>query len=142
MGHRGTLAYTKDLADEVIAGIAVGLTDEDACATVGISTDTLERWRKHRSGCPAEVAARLRQARPRRTRRWLSQLSTNAAAGDTRAIEALLDRCAPDYRKVQKIDQTITLDVRTAAEKVAADLGIPVDVVLAETYRLAEEVTE
>lgn len=33
----------------------------------------------------------------------------------------------------------VSLDVRTAAERVAADLDMPVETVLAETYRMAED---
>jgi hypothetical protein len=69
---------------------------------------------------------------------WLGGIR-KAAVDDWRAYGDLLDRCAPEYRKVHKSEQTVTLDVRKAAETVAAKLGMDVDVVLAEATRWAED---
>jgi hypothetical protein len=104
MARRGVLAYTDDLAKEVLAGVAVGLTDEDAALSAGISQDTLARWRDGKSGAPADFAEKYARARPRRAARWLSKLWQLAEAGDTRAVESLLDRCAPEYRKTQQVE--------------------------------------
>jgi hypothetical protein len=132
--------YTNGLAEEIVAGISDGLTDKDAALAAGVSEDTFGRWMKGLRGAPADLADRIARARVRRSRRWLGRLSSLADAGDVRAISELLDRCAgPDYRKTQHVEQRISLDVRQAAERAAAELGVPVDVVLAETYRMVED---
>lgn len=131
--------YTDAIAEEIIAGIATGLTDKDAAAAAGISEDTFGRWMKGRSGAGADFADRVTRTRRQRARLWLGGIGKIAKESkDWRAYAELLDRCAPEYRKVHKTEQTITVEVRAAAEKVAAELGLPVDVVLAETFRMAE----
>lgn len=106
MAKRGIRAYTDDLAKEVLAGIASGCTEEDATAAAGISTDTLLRWKKGQAGAPADFAERFNRAIPKRKRAWLNSLSELARNGDgpvrLKALTELLDRCAPDYRKVEK----------------------------------------
>jgi hypothetical protein len=56
-------------------------------------------------------------------------------------LDAILKMRESVRRPAQKATTTVnvTLDVRQAAEKVAAELGVPVDVVIAESYRLAED---
>jgi hypothetical protein len=125
--------YTPERVEMILEGIRSGLTQKDAATVAGINEDTLIIWR----GKYSDFADRLTQAYADRARGWLEGIAA-AAPKDWRAYEALLDRCAPEYRKVQKVEQTITVDTRKAAEKAAADLGVPVDVVLAEAYRMAE----
>ena len=116
--------------------IRAGLTQKDAALVAGIDEVTLIRW-AHRH---ANFANQLARAHASRTADWLANIRKLAGEQrDWRAYAELLDRCAPEYRKTQKIDQTVTIDVRQAAERVAADLGVPVDTVLAETYRMVED---
>lgn len=54
-------------------------------------------------------------------------------------LDSILDiRSAVRKPATKGATVTVTIEVRQAAEKVAAELGVPVDVVLAETYRMAE----
>ncbi len=99
MAARRKLSYSGELADEIVAGIAVGLTDKDAAGAAGISEDTFGRWMKGQRGAPADLADRVTMARPQRARRWLGTLSALAADGDVKALTELLDRCEPHYRK-------------------------------------------
>ncbi len=100
MARRGPIPlYTDDLANEVLGGLAVGMTARDAVAAAGVSEDTLERWRQGKSGAPADFAERYARAKLRGVRVRLRRLAQLADAGDVRAIEAWLDRCAPAYRK-------------------------------------------
>lgn len=126
--------YDDAIAKKIANGVGAGLTNKDAALVAGIHEDTLANWEKKYSA----FSALLVQARAMRSARWLAKLQ-EAGAKDWRAYAELLDRCAPEYRKVQKTEQTITVEVRHAAEKVAAELGVPVDVVLAETYRMVED---
>lgn len=92
--------YTSETAEEIIAGIAVGLTNKDAALAAGISEDTFIRWNNRY----ADFANRVTRAKSQRSRTWLKMLRDNAAKGDTKAIAELLDRCAPDYRKTVEHD--------------------------------------
>lgn len=126
--------YTPEREQMILDAVADGLTHRDAALVSGINEHTLIVWEKR---FPA-FSALLAQADAARARKWLDGIAA-AAPKDWRAYESLLDRCAPEYRKVHKTEQTVTFEVRQAAEKVAAELGVPVDVVLAETYRMAED---
>lgn len=126
--------YTPQTHDRIVAAVAAGLTLKDAAATAGVHEMTLHRWlRRH-----PRLAEALEGAKAQRTLRWLGTLARAAEHGDWRAAAELLDRCAPDYRKAARLEQAVTVDIRRAAEVAAAELGLPVDVVLAETYKLAE----
>ena len=126
--------FTPELAALIVDAVRQGLTYRDASRLAGINEHTLQRWIARY----AHFAQQLERAKAERTQRWLGLLA-EAGQRDWRAIAQLLDRCAPDYRIVQKTEQTVTVEVRRAAERVAAELGVPVDVVLAETYRLAKD---
>lgn len=95
---------------EILANIEAGLTYQDAAVAAGIAESTLYAWVQEFP----EFSEALTGARARRTRRWLSHLNARAEAGDVRAIEALLDRCAPDYRKSSSIEASISLHASRA----------------------------
>ena len=63
-------------------------------------------------------------------------LMDRATTDDTTAAIFLL-KCWRRERYGDKL--AVSLDVRQVAEKAAADLGIPVDLILAETYRMVED---
>lgn len=94
--------YTPELADNIIAGVSIGLTDKDAALAAGITEITLWRYRKRYAG----FDNRLTRARAARARKWLEQLWLNAQQSDTKAITELLDRCAPEYRKTENVNVT------------------------------------
>jgi hypothetical protein len=132
--------FTDEIADEIVGGIVVGLTDKDAALAAGICEKTLERWRKRYAG----FDDRIMRARVQRTRGWLQGIRKIATEDrDLRAYESLLDRCAPDYRKstTVKHEGEITVNVRQEAEKEAARLtalGIPTtpeDLLISEEVR-------
>lgn len=110
MAGRGKAVYTDALANEVLAGIAAGMTQKDAAFAAGISEDTFGRWMKGQSHAPADFAEKVNRATPRRIRSWLGGLSDLARNGDgpvrLKAIESLLDRCAPEYRKTERHEIT------------------------------------
>ena len=133
--------YDAQLANDVLGGLEIGLTAEDAIAATGVSRSTVERWRKGLSGAPDEFGELYARARLVGVRRRVRRLAQLADEGDVRAIEAWLDRCAPDYRKTEKHDHTHdhTGTVRhehaalaAAARKVAEEEGLDYDEVQAE----------
>lgn len=92
--------YTPEIVNEIVASLKLGLTDTDAALASGISWDTFDAWQKRYP----DFSERVTRARAERSRTWLALLRKNAELGDTRAIEALLDRCAPNYRKTSDVN--------------------------------------
>lgn len=93
--------YNDAIVEEIIGGIAVGLTDKDAAHAAGITEMTLGRWRKRY----VDFDTRLMRARSQRTRVWLNGIRKAAIdTGDWRAYGELLDRCSSDYRKRQAVE--------------------------------------
>ena len=125
--------YTPETADEIVAGIAVGLTDKDAALAAGICEKTLERWRKRF----VDFDDRLTRARALRTRGWLQGVRRLATEQrDLRAYESLLDRCAPEYRKAAGVDVTH----RGTVTHHHRDLSAFTDEQIAKLAAVAEEV--
>lgn len=91
--------FTPAVVQEITDGIADGLTEHDAALAAGIGPSTHHQWKKEKPEYPEVIG----QARARRTRRWLTKLGERAERGDVRSIEALLDRCAPEYRKTSNV---------------------------------------
>ncbi|MDP9355362.1 MAG: hypothetical protein M3R02_08795 [Chloroflexota bacterium] len=150
MARRGPVPlYTDELAMEVLHGLAVGMKAADAHAAAGVSDDTVERWRRGKSGAPAEFAERYKAARLRAVRGRLRRLVQLAEEGDVRAIESWLDRCAPDYRKTTNheisgpgggpIQHETTVTIRDLATRAAEDEGLDADLVVAEAERWLAE---
>lgn len=97
-----------------------------------IARITLWHWR---TDDPA-FAARCEQAREQGIDGIEDALSERAIAGDTTAAIFILKT----WRRDKYGDKlAVNLDVRTAAERVAADLDVPIAVVLAETYRMLQD---
>lgn len=93
--------YTPEVADRIIDGLRMGLTDKDAAAWGGVSWDSFDNYCKKYPN----FSDRVREARVQRTALWLGELR-KAGRKDWRAIADLLDRCAPDYRKTQSHELT------------------------------------
>jgi len=135
------LLYTDERVEEVLAGIATGLTDKDAALSAGLSEDTFGYWMNGRRGAKADFADRVTRARAQRTRLWLGGIRRAAANGDWRAYAELLDRCSPDYRKTNKhevsgpagspIQHEVTM-LDDAVRRIAAAEGLSYEEVLAE----------
>lgn len=105
---------------EILGNIETGLTDRDAALAAGIASSTFYAWLQEFP----EFSEAITCARARRTRHWLSQLNARAEKGDLRAIEALLDRCAPDYRKTSSLEASVIIG---APDPPARDLSMFTD---------------
>lgn len=85
----------------ILAAVRDGLTNKDAALVAGVTDDTLRNWETRYS----EFSDRLAQAHADRARGWLAGIAA-AAPKDWRALESLLDRCAPAYRKTERHEHT------------------------------------
>jgi hypothetical protein len=83
----------------IVKAIGSGLTNKDAALVAGIDRGTIDDWCEK---YPA-FSSRLAQAHADRAAAWLEGIAA-AAPKDWRAYEALLDRCAPEYRKTTTVD--------------------------------------
>ncbi len=86
--------YTDEIVNEIIGGVAVGMTDKDAALAAGITEQTLSRWRKRY----VDFDNRLMRARKQRSRLLLRRIHT-ASERDWKAAAELLDRTDREYRK-------------------------------------------
>lgn len=108
--------YGPETTEAIIRAISRGLTDRDAAVLAGVSWDSLDLWR---SRYP-DFASRLREAHAARTDRWIGNLE-RAGVDDWRATEALLDRCAPNYRKTTGLE--LSGNLTATVELVGIDPG-------------------
>jgi len=123
---------TEANAKTIFDTIRVGGTRKRAAALVGISDDTLKRW-EH---ADADFAVRLMEAEAERDRSLVVEIRT-AAKRDWRAAAWLLERVAREDYGTPKVDVNLTVQVREKAERIAAELGLPVDTVMAEAEAVA-----
>ena len=88
--------YGPETVDRLLAALADGLTQKQACIASGICENTLAAWReKH-----PELEPRLAQAREQARQKALAGIKAAGEAGDWRALEAFLRLSFPsDYRK-------------------------------------------
>ncbi len=97
--------YEPETIDRLLAAIADGLTQKQACIATGICENTLSNWReKH-----PELESRLEQARESARQKALAGIKQAGEAGDWRALEAFLRMSFPaDYRRDASISVTAT----------------------------------
>ncbi len=86
--------YTDEIVNEIVGGVAVGLTDKDAALAAGISENTLHVWRRRYR----DFDSRLMRARKQRSRLMLRRIH-EAGKTDWKAAAELLDRTDREYRK-------------------------------------------
>ncbi len=135
--------YTDEIVNEIIGGVAVGMTDKDAALAAGITEQTLSRWRKRY----VDFDNRLMRARKQRSRLLLRRIHT-ATERDWRAAAELLDRTDREYRKTPleitgkdggPIQHETTITIRDLATRAAEDEGLDPDLVVAEAERWLAE---
>jgi transposase len=130
--------YTPETAAKIVVGIRAGLTTRDAALVAGVHEDTVANWERRYSAFSAQLA----RAHAERSANWLARIATLAAEQrDWRAYAELLDRCAPEYRKVSKSEVTGKdggpirhehAALAAAVERIAAERGLDPAEVLAE----------
>ncbi len=135
--------YTPELVEEIVGGVAVGLTDKDAALAAGISENTLHVWRRRYR----DFDSRLMRARKQRSRLMLKRIH-EAGKTDWKAAGELLDRTDREYRKTPleitgkdggPIQHEVAMTIRELAERAAEDEGLDADLVVAEAERWLAE---
>lgn len=104
--------YEPETVDRLLAALADGLTQKQACIASGICESTLAAWReKH-----PEFESRLGQGREMARQKALSCIKRAGEAGDWRASEAFLRLSFPaDYRRDASINVNATAMAQAAA---------------------------
>ncbi len=135
--------YTDEIVNEIVGGVAVGLTDKDAALAAGISENTLHVWRRRYR----DFDSRLMRARKQRSRLMLRRIH-EAGKTDWKAAAELLDRTDREYRKTPleitgkdggPIQHETTVTIRDLATRAAEDEGLDPDLVVAEAERWLAE---
>jgi predicted Zn-dependent protease len=88
--------YTPDTVARLLAALADGLTQEQACLASGIGKQTLSDWLERHP----ELEPRLAEAREQARRKALAGIRAAGEAGDWRALESFLKLSfQADYRQ-------------------------------------------
>lgn len=131
-GMQGRSVRSPEKAEAILAALREHPSFARAARKTRIARSSLIAWRKDD---PA-FAARCEAAREEGIDAIEDALMERGTANDTTAAIFLLK----SWRRERYGDRlAVSLDVRQAAEAAAAELGVPVDVVLAETYKMVEE---
>lgn len=116
--------------DKFVHAIGKGSTREIAAKYANISVDTAAAWEVRYP----DYAERVKEAEGQAAVGWLEVID-EAAPKSWQAAAWKLERKYPnDYGQRARIDVNVTL--RQAAEQLAAELGLDVDEVLAETVAI------
>lgn len=117
---------TAERKQRVLDALKAGNTRRAACIAAGIDQRTLERWQERYVGFAADLARAEAESEVA-----LVGFIRNAAAQDWRAALTLLERRWPnDWGKRERIE--VYHQVQQEAERLAYELGVPVDQVLRE----------
>jgi hypothetical protein len=116
--------------------ILLGATYELAAMYAGISNRTFATWREKaataKEGTPlAQLRDRLTQAEGRAAVGWLAHIEKAAREGDFRAAAWKLERRYPEFYG-RRLQADLTLQIQKAAQAVADEVGIDVQLVLRE----------
>lgn len=116
--------------------IRLGATYDLAAMYAGISKRTFQRWRQHAStakdGTPlAQLRERLTMAEGAAAVGWLEHIEQAARDGNFAAAAWKLERRYPDMYG-RRVQADVTVQMRQAAQAVADELGIDVQVILQE----------
>ena len=88
--------FSEETVSRLLAALADGLTQKQACRACGIGESTLRDWREAHS----ELEERMTEAREQARQKALAQIKAAGEAGDWRASEAFLKLSfQQDYRK-------------------------------------------
>ena len=120
---------TPEREARILQVLEAGNTRRAACEYVGIDQDTMSRW------CAryADFADRVRKAEAQAEIQAVAIIRQGIRNGDTADAKWWLERRRPDdYGRREKVEIT----VRQQAERLAADLGLNVEELLAEAERI------
>lgn len=119
--------WTPAVRERILDALRCGNVRRAAAQSAGISEDTLERWLKRYTG----FAGAVLQAEADAHKLVVNALWGRAMAGDVRAQTFILER-RYGWR------ESIQVDVRTEAARLAAELGMDADELMREAERIAQ----
>jgi len=115
----------------LFSALREGNTRRAACAYAGVSEDSLARWLAR----SADFAERIKEAENMAEQQYVGAIRRAAHQGNWTAAAWWLERRrAQDWGRVDRVEVTI----RRQAEKIAAELGLSTDEVLAEAERIVK----
>jgi hypothetical protein len=128
---------TTELAERVLGAFCMGADWQEAARLAGTSRMTLRRAVEADSA----LAERVEDARAQADEVVIHSLYTKATVGkDTTAMIFWLKNRRPDEWRDRR-ELNLTADVKTAAQRMAADIGVSAEEIVALATRIATSAT-
>lgn len=124
--------YCAEIHKAIIANLEIGCSRTTAAELAGINRMTLETWRTKYPAFNSDVTEAIARAKRRAT----MTITTAIQKGDVQAAFrylALQERA--EWQEERNIN--VTLRIREKAQRIADELGIPVETVIAEAEAVA-----
>jgi transposase-like protein len=135
MGAGRPTTYGKGRHEAICKSLEVGMSRTTAAELIGINRSTLETWREKYPAFNHDVTQAMAKAKARAT----VTITTAIRAGDVNAAFRYLSlQEREEWREVKDIN--LTVQVREKAERIAAELGLSTDEVMAEAEMIASGV--
>src|SRR5262249_34325399 len=102
--------YTPETVERLLAALADGLTQKQACLACGIGESTLYGWKKEH----AELVTQMDEAREQARQKALAKIKAAGESGDWRASAKFLELSFPEYRQGNSINVNATANAQQA----------------------------
>jgi hypothetical protein len=106
--------YTPETVERLLAALADGLTQKQACLACGIGESTLYGWKKERP----KLVTQMTEAREQARQKALAKIKAAGESGDWRASAEFLKLSFPEYRQGNSIHVSATANAQQAQEVV------------------------
>jgi hypothetical protein len=100
--------YTPETVDRLLAALADGLTQKQACLACGIGESTLYGWKKEH----LELVTQMAEAREQARQKALAKIKAAGESGDWRASAEFLKLSFPEYRQGNSINVSATANAQ------------------------------
>jgi hypothetical protein len=102
--------YTPETVERLLATLADGLTQKQACLACGIGESTLYGWKKEHP----ELVTQMAEAREQARQKALAKIKAAGESGDWRASAEFLKLSFPEYRQGNSIHVSATANAQQA----------------------------
>lgn len=119
--------YTPEVIERILQAIQLGATYELAAQYGGITYKTLNEWMNAKS----ELCDAIKGAEGKAVVGWLARIEQAAKEGAWQAAAWKLERRYPSV-----YGKTVSINVTGLAERIAAEMDVPVFDVIAEADRM------
>jgi hypothetical protein len=106
--------YTPETVERLLATLADGLTQKQACLACGIGESTLYGWKKERP----KLVTQMTEAREQARQKALAKIKAAGESGDWRASAEFLKLSFPEYRQGNNINVSATANAAGAQQVV------------------------